>query len=418
MHLDQQTLAVVMIVFFSSTLVISAGLVFALRAIEAGRLWAFGHVMVSCAGLALAVSAAGGAPHLGMAGAGAFVVGWLLIYRGVRVYYSLLSHAGPLATAGVVVVGLMVTFAGLPDGPRVLQAAVYGILAMIALATIATLLRTGRGRRSIGAPLVLVSSLVQLSTLLAGASHAVTQAADPHAFTLFFIGPAGSAWALALLIAVLLGLFGFTVMAMEQIIANNESGARLDALTGLLNRGALDHSALGLVARWQRDGQPLSCLVIDIDHFKQVNDTFGHHAGDAVLREVAHALDNSRRASDVAGRYGGEEFCILCPHTDEHQATALANRILRKVRAIPLPGRECFASVSIGVAQLRGETGSKELLWRTLFADADRALYLAKQQGRDRYVVASATLEDAPPPALVRVVSQIMAPAPLSQGQG
>ncbi|CAG9168646.1 hypothetical protein LMG23992_01234 [Cupriavidus laharis] len=408
MHLDQQTIAVVMIVFFSSTLVIAAGLVFALRAIEAGRLWAFGYVVGSGAGLALAVSAAGGAPHLGMAGAGAFVVGWLLIYRGVRVYYGLRSHAGPLAAAGVAVLGLTATSSGLPDGARVLQAAVCGILALISLATIGTLVRTGRGRRSIGAPLVLVSTLVQLATQLVGASQV---GADHHDFTLFFAGPAGSVWALAPLIAGLLGLFGFTVMAMEQIIANNESGARVDALTGLLNRGALDMSALGLVARWQRDGQPLSCLVIDIDHFKQVNDTCGHHAGDAVLREVAQALDNSRRASDVAGRYGGEEFCILCPHTDEHQATALANRILRKVRAIALPGQECFASVSIGVAQLRGAAGSKELLWRTLFADADRALYRAKQQGRDRYVVASSTLDGAPAPSLVRVTSQIMTPA-------
>ncbi|CAG2136189.1 hypothetical protein LMG31506_01625 [Cupriavidus yeoncheonensis] len=411
-HLDQQTIAVVMIVFFSSTLVIAAGLVFALRVIEAGRLWAFGHVIVSGAGLALAVSAAGGAPDLGVLGAGAFVLGWLLIYRGVRVYYGLRSHAGPLAAAGVVVLGLMATSSGLPDGPRLLLAVVYGILAMISLATIGTLARTGRGRRSIGAPLVLVSSLVQLSTQLVCASHTITQAGvDRHDLTLFFAGPAGSAWALAPLIAGLLGLFGFTVMAMEQIIANNESGARVDALTGLLNRGALDLSALGLVARWQRDGQPLSCLVIDIDHFKQVNDTFGHHAGDAVLREVAQALDNSRRASDVAGRYGGEEFCILCPHTDEHQATALANRILRKVRAIPLPGQECFASVSIGVAQLRGETGSKELLWRTLFADADRALYLAKKQGRDRYVLASATFDAVPVPSLVHVTSRVMTPA-------
>ncbi len=414
MHLDQQTIAVVMIVFFSSTLVIAAGLVVALRAIEAGRLWAFGHVILSGAGLALAVRAAGGAPHLGTAGAGAFLVGWLMIYRGVRVYYGLRSHTGPLAAAGMVVLGLIATSSGLPGGPRMLQAVFYGILALISLATIGTLARTGRGRRSIGAPLVLVSSLVQLSIQLAGVSHAVTQAGvDRPDLTLFFADPAGSAWALAPLIAGLLGLFGFTVMAMEQIIANNESGARVDALTGLLNRGALDLSALGLVARWQRDGQPLSCLVIDIDHFKQVNDTFGHHAGDAVLREVAQALDNSRRASDVAGRYGGEEFCILCPHTDEQQATALANRILRKVRAIPLPGPERFASVSIGVAQLRGATGSKELLWRTLFADADRALYQAKQQGRDRYVVGSATPGEvpAPAPSLVHVTSRVMTPA-------
>ncbi|CAG9164545.1 GGDEF domain-containing protein [Cupriavidus pinatubonensis] len=412
MHLDQQTIAVVMMVFFSSTLVIAAGLVFALRAIEAGRLWAFGHVVGSGAGLALAVSAAGAAPHIGMAGAAAFMVGWLLIYRGVRVYYGLPTHAAPLAVAGLVVLALMASSGGLPQGTRMLQAGVYGVLAMISLATIGTLVATGRGRRSIGAPLVLVSSLVQLSTQLVGASHALSQvAAERQDLTLFFAGPAGSAWALASLIAVLLGLFGFTVMAMEQIIANNESGARVDALTGLLNRGALDMSALGLVARWQRDGQPLSCLVIDIDHFKQVNDTFGHHAGDAVLREVAQVLDNSRRASDVAGRYGGEEFCILCPHTDEHQATALANRILRKVRAIPLPGKECFASVSIGVAQLHGATGSKELLWRTLFADADRALYQAKQQGRDRYEVASAMLDEKPAPLAVYVNSQIMTPA-------
>ncbi|MGN5477367.1 hypothetical protein ACTMU2_12085 [Cupriavidus basilensis] len=143
MHLDQQTIAVVMIVFFSSTLVIAAGLVFALRAIEAGRLWACGHVVGSAAGLALAVSAAGGAPHLGVAGAVALVVGWLLIYRGVRVYYSLPSQTGPLAMAGALVLGVTATSTGLPDGVRVLQAAVYGVLALISLATIGTLFVPG-----------------------------------------------------------------------------------------------------------------------------------------------------------------------------------------------------------------------------------------------------------------------------------
>jgi diguanylate cyclase (GGDEF)-like protein len=395
-HLDQQTIAVVMMVFFCSTLIIAAGLVFALRASEAGQLWAFGHVVVSAAGLALAISVASGTGELGMVGAFAFVTGWLLIYRGVRVYYGVPAHPGALACAGVVVLGLMAATRGMPDGAQLMLCIVYGVLALVTLATFATLARAGRGCCSIGAPLVLVASLVQLATQLAGFSHVMNlpvaggaAAAGAAPLTLFFAGPAGSAWVLAPLIATLLGLFGFTVMAMEQIVAHNESGARMDALTGLLNRGALEISALGLVARWQRDAQPLSCLVIDIDYFKQVNDTFGHHAGDAVLREVARALDNSRRASDVAGRYGGEEFCVLCPHTDEHQASALANRILRKVRLIGLPAGHGHASVSIGVAQLRASAGSKETLWCTLFADADRALYHAKAHGRDRYVLAS-----------------------------
>jgi len=154
------------------------------------------------------------------------------------------------------------------------------------------------------------------------------------------------------------------------------------------------------VARWQRDGDPLSCLVIDVDHFKQVNDRHGHHAGDQVLRDLAAALDNSRRASDFAARYGGEEFCILCPHTDEHQATALANRILRKVRAIALPegdGPGCgHATVSIGIAQLRSGPASREALWRSLFAEADRALYMAKKRGRDQFVVESSMRPEEP----------------------
>jgi hypothetical protein len=92
------------------------------------------------------------------------------------------------------------------------------------------------------------------------------------AITPFFL-QTSSVWPLAPLVAVLLGLFGFCLMAMEQIIARNESGARLDALTGLLNRGALDMMAISMVARWQRDGEALSCLVIDVDYFKLVNDT-------------------------------------------------------------------------------------------------------------------------------------------------
>jgi diguanylate cyclase (GGDEF)-like protein len=405
-HLAQQTVLVVMMVVFSSTLVMAAGLVLALRANEAGRLWAVGHVIASGAGLVVAASAGEGSLHLGALGAGAYVIGRLTIYRGVRVYYDMPERAALLHGIGFVGLVVIVLMSGLADGASVVHGLAYGMLAMISLATIIAMLRSARGRTSIGGPLVLASHLVLLASQVAALGFGALLdglggtsglgVIKGFEVTPFFLQSDGSIWPLAPLVAVLLGLFGFCLMSMEQIIARNESGARIDALTGLLNRGALDMTAIGMVARWQRDGEALSCLVIDVDHFKQVNDKHGHHAGDNVLREIATALDNSRRASDIAARYGGEEFCILCPHTDEHQATALANRILRKVRAIELPGARSHASVSIGVAQLRGGPSSREGLWRHLFADADRALYQAKQRGRDQYTLASSMIDETP----------------------
>nr|WP_315593529.1 GGDEF domain-containing protein [uncultured Cupriavidus sp.] len=391
MHLAQQTILVVMMVVFSSTLVMAAGLVLALRASDAGRLWAVGHVVASGAGLVVAASVGSGSMQLGALGAGFYLIGRLTIYRGVRVYYGLPDHVLLLRGIGLAALVLLVLVTGRPDAQLLQHGVGYGMLAMISFSTIVTMLRSRRGRTSIGGPLVLASHLVLLGSQVAALSYGA--AFKGLAITPFFLQTSASVWPLAPLVAVLLGLFGFSLMAMEQIIARNENGARLDALTGLLNRGALDMTAVGMVARWQREGDPLSCLVIDVDHFKQVNDRHGHHAGDHVLREIAMALDNSRRASDIAARYGGEEFCILCPHTDEHQATALANRILRKVRAIELPpgdGPGCgHASVSIGIAQLHSGASSREGLWRSLFADADRALYVAKQRGRDQFVLGS-----------------------------
>ncbi|ABF11010.1 GGDEF domain-containing protein [Cupriavidus metallidurans] len=394
MHLAQQTILVVMMVVFSSTLVMAAGLVLALRANEAGRLWAVGHVIASGAGLVIAASASAGSAELGALGAGAYVFGRLTIYRGVRVYYGMSEHAALLHGVGFVTLVLLMLLTGLPDGSRLVHGLAYGLLALISFFTVITMLRSARGRRSIGSPLVLASHLVLLISQVAALSYGATF--KGFEVTPFFLQPEGSVWLLAPLVAVLLGLFGFCLMSMEQIIARNESGARTDALTGLLNRGALDMLAISMIARWQRNGEALSCLVIDVDYFKLVNDTHGHHAGDNVLREIATALDNSRRASDIAARYGGEEFCILCPHTDEHQATALANRILRKVRAIELPGAGGHASVSIGVAELRGGPSSREGLWRSLFATADRALYQAKQRGRDQFMLASSMIEETP----------------------
>lgn len=410
MQLDQHSIVIVMVVVFSSTLLISAGLVFAMLGSASGRLWAIGHLVLSCGGLALALNAGAESPVVvGALGAVVYFAGRLIIYCGIRVHHGMPAWTHRLTMGmliGIAAIGSAITA---PDSLDRLHVMGYGALAVVTVVSMRQLLRAVRDHSPIGTPLVLAACAVQLISQLAGVAGGLRGAP--------LVGPAFSSGQMAILllaplVATLLALFGFMVMAMEQIVANKERGARTDGLTGLLNRGALDAAAVALVASWQRYRQPLSCLVIDVDYFKQVNDRSGHWAGDAVLKAIAGALDQSRRASDVAGRYGGEEFCILCPNTDESQATALANRILRKVRGVPLPGKHgAYASVSIGIAELKGDTGPADMLWQRMFCAADQALYIAKGRGRDRYVVASA-LETAPAEPADNVFEPAAGPQP------
>jgi diguanylate cyclase (GGDEF)-like protein len=161
----------------------------------------------------------------------------------------------------------------------------------------------------------------------------------------------------------------------------SETAAR-DGLTGLFNRRELDARAQQAVALCRRHGRPLSCLLLDIDHFKRVNDTYGHAAGDAVLREAARRLRDSSRLSDSIGRYGGEEFVVLLPETDGGEAVAAADKLRDVLSATPIvvEGMSIPIRASIGVSawSTRMSTAAD------LYAAADKALYRAKELGRDR----------------------------------
>ena len=158
------------------------------------------------------------------------------------------------------------------------------------------------------------------------------------------------------------------------------SAAITDTLTGLLNHGALHERMRAEVARARRDGTPLSCLLVDLDEFKTVNDEYGHLAGDAVLRRVADCLRAALREYDGLARYGGDEFVILLPGADEETARIVAER----VRSAILEVAPCSAGLAEWVAPLAAD----ELLGR-----ADRALLLAKRSGKGRVAVAGADLE-------------------------
>ena len=165
-----------------------------------------------------------------------------------------------------------------------------------------------------------------------------------------------------------------------------------DVLTGWHNRRYLQVRMAEELARARRDSANLVCLMIDVDHFKRINDTYGHGAGDVVLQEIAHRVESQVRASDVAARYGGEEFIVLLPATETAQSLRLAERIRSAVSASPIEVREGHAetiTVSIGIAGLTppADAGDLKSLGESLIARADVALYQAKSDGRDRVVM-------------------------------
>ena len=161
--------------------------------------------------------------------------------------------------------------------------------------------------------------------------------------------------------------------------------ARTDALTGLDNRRAIQERALVELKRAKRIGSPVSLVVCDIDHFKRINDRFGHEAGDAVLRTVARTLRAALRETDVLGRWGGEEFIAVLVDTDAPTAREIAQRMRVAVASIVSDTLPEGLTISLGVATL-STIDDLPSAWATLVKDADRHLYRAKREGRNRVV--------------------------------
>lgn len=159
--------------------------------------------------------------------------------------------------------------------------------------------------------------------------------------------------------------------------------ATIDELTGLYNRRWLKNILTRQMKRSQYSAEPLSILMIDVDHFKMVNDNYGHFAGDQVLRGIARTMVKQVRPTDLVARYGGEEFITILPGRNSNEAKPVANRICRAVSATAMATAAGVGlptvTVSIGLAQMQATESLDELVGR-----ADAALYLAKKNGRDR----------------------------------
>ena len=191
-----------------------------------------------------------------------------------------------------------------------------------------------------------------------------------------------------------------TVLLARRFIMHAEllAASRIDTKTGLLNASTWEREAELEIARAVRMRIPLAVALVDIDHFKAVNDTYGHLVGDKALRAVTDALQSQLRGYDLAGRFGGEEFAILLPHARGDDALHVAERLRAHIAGLSVPvddedesAGSVRLTISVGVASLDGE--SRELT--DLLAAADAALYHAKETGRNKTHLISATSQTA-----------------------
>jgi diguanylate cyclase (GGDEF)-like protein len=167
-----------------------------------------------------------------------------------------------------------------------------------------------------------------------------------------------------------------------QLHAEVQKLAITDSLTGLYNRRGFDSFGNREVERLHRFGRPLSALMVDVDDFKDVNDHYGHHVGDQVIREVGKRISRNLREVDIIGRFGGDEFCILLPEADLVTARGVAERLRSEIEEQPIEidGVPIFITISVGVARALPNAENLD----NILGKADKALYTAKQHGRNR----------------------------------
>jgi diguanylate cyclase (GGDEF)-like protein len=214
----------------------------------------------------------------------------------------------------------------------------------------------------------------------------LTEALAVRQESALFVADPAPLLALGLLgVLPLLSTVGFLLMCTERSQAELAKAAHLDYLTGICNRRAIEDLARRAIAAARRHGMPMALMIVDIDHFKRINDQFGHECGDVALVEAVRRLRESLRAEDLVGRLGGEEFVAVMPNTDGIAALAAAERVRAAFAETPMKigPYELAVTITAGVAVLGAEDAHLSHLLRR----ADRAMYAGKNAGRNQVMM-------------------------------
>ena len=230
---------------------------------------------------------------------------------------------------------------------------------------------------AISAPLVGISLLFLLRLLSTLVSDSLTDNG--------LLEDRGNLYWVYLLFVLLVNITIFS-STLVRLVAKIRHLADRDQLTGLYNRLVLDREISVLHQQYIRHQHPYALLLMDLDHFKKINDTYGHLAGDKVLQHAAALFRDNIRQGDVVGRFGGEEFMVLLPMTTLRQAETVANKLLAVLREHPVEwkGHRISLTTSIGIAAVSDASRSSD--YEPVLQHADKALYRAKEDGRDRAV--------------------------------
>lgn len=348
--------------------------------------WWVGATLLQPAGFVLLSLRDTLSPIITIVVANAFIaLGFAAYVVALRHFFRLPSGRGPLL--GLVALAVAISFHwGLvqPDLTRRLIA-VSVVLAVVLGLSAAIIYRHGRGAVRHVAGMAFAGAAAIM------AYRAVILVFDPTLVTGVFqlTHVQLLTYAVGSVLPVI-GTIGFLLLCTERSQHELERAARVDYLTGSYNRRAIEELATQSMASARRHGLPLSVLVLDIDHFKSVNDGFGHDAGDEVLAEFAVRLATNVRAVDVPCRMGGEEFVVVMPGASLEDARIVAERIRRDIASAPfrvMGGKELLTiTISIGVAATTGAGDTPEALLKR----ADEGVYEAKAGGRNKVIAKAA----------------------------
>jgi diguanylate cyclase (GGDEF)-like protein len=382
MTLDFLTLYIVIFLNSLTVSVIWAAVTHTYRSFTAARFWLAGCLATMIGGAVLALHGDGNGPVLAaVLGNGAVIYGFCLFWIGIRRFYG--AAGGWNVAATVTALSMVALMLVIDNGQG--RNAVYAVAQSIPLALgVAFLLHPSR--RQLGAWIAATAMTIGIigHAVETGSNFALTEGliaqASYHRVETY-----------ALLVVIFSGVlwnFGFAVMTIDRLRGEVEALAVRDELTGLPNRRRLLEHIAAEETRSRRNGRPFALLMMDLDNFKSLNDSYGHGAGDAALRHFGSTVAAQIRKNDLLARLGGDEFCIVLPETDATLAVALAAGITEVVRhcGFRWQGQPVPMTVSIGAAAWRAGSADGETLAR-----ADLALYSVKARGRDGFGVDGAT---------------------------